>query len=204
MSEWRPAGYWSEVETASEPLLDLLADAAGEDWDLRGAIVTGESDDGETLFTLVLRHRVGDAGLVVRLGFATVSLDRPEDPVSWTDNFLDMRVQGSLPAALTLLFNEQSMGDTRDPLALDARPTSPEEDAEVLTAPWREVSTVREEDATAPETASTSSTQSSTKTEEPDVVRCEKCGAEVDVEEAESFGGFGDSEAWVHSGRCPE
>jgi hypothetical protein len=205
-------GYWEKVSTASERLLSLLDDAAGEEWTLRGAVVTGESEDGTGLHVLTLRHKVGDVGLLLRLGFAHVSLDDPEDPVAWTSNYLDMRVGGSLPSALSLLFSEDGMGDTQEPLALDARPTSVEEDAEVLSAPFREVSVVEEESGPGAESTSSDSSESgsrdprqSVEGRTPDRVKCDKCGDKIPREEAENFGSLGvGGDVWVHSGGCPE
>jgi len=204
MTDARREGYWSEVDQATSPLLDLLSEESGAEWSLRGAAVTGESEDGQTLFVLVLRHRVGDAGLVVRLGYATVSLDSPEDPVAWSDNFLDMRIQGTLPDALSLLFSEGGMGDTQDPLALDARTaTSPEEDAEVLTAPWRDVSTVEEELPEEEPRSAQDPRESVEHTETPETVQCHKCGTTLDVEDAENFGSSAIAgDVWVCSGGC--
>jgi len=205
----RPLGYWDELAAGSKPLVELIQEAAGEDWTVRGAIVPGESDDGETLFTLVLRHRVGDAGLVVRLGFCTVSLDEPQDPVSWSeDNYLDMRVQGCLPDALALLFTSDGMGDLEDPTTIDARKANVTagENAEVLEQDFQEVSTVEERDVGQSSSDHDRDTSESVEPgETSDTVRCEDCGKKIPREEAENFGsdGFG-VDVWVHAGKCPE
>jgi len=207
MSDDRPIGYWDQLSTGSESLLDLLAAASGEEWTVRGAAVTGE--DGETLFALCLRHRVGDPGLLIRLGYAVVDLSEPEDPVSWTDNLVDMRVQGSLPSALSLFFDEDGMGDPADPTALDARKPSPEEDPDVLRAPWREISTAGEFEETEiggdPDQSEERDPKRSVDGSAPDSVTCQKCGEDLPREEAVNFGSVGvGGDAWIHEGGCPQ
>ena len=186
MTEWRPSGYWDDIEAAQQALMELLSDACGEQWTLRGAAVTGAS--GSLLHVLVLRHRLGDSGPVLRLGYATADLDDHSDPVGWSDNYLDMRLQGSLPQALDALLAGGSLGDSQDPPALDAREASLEADATVLTAPYGEIANRGQDGA---------------ETDESGPVECQRCGERIPRQDATVLSGdLG--EIWVHDGGCPE
>jgi hypothetical protein len=200
----RPIGYWDELESNC-PLRGLLAEAAGEQWTLRGGVVTGQED--ETLFSLVLRHRVGDSGLILRIGYCAVDLDNPEDPVRWSENYLDMRVQGALPQALSQLFQDGSMGQTESPPMMDSRDPELREDPELPelessendreTTESSENSTSTEASGLDPKTSVTGST--------PDTVRCDQCGNQVARENAVNFGSEAiAADAWIHEGNCPD
>jgi hypothetical protein len=130
----RREDYWRTVgDGGDRSLIDVLDESAGAEWDLRAATVTGA--ESGLLFVLVVRERDGDAvDRVRRIGYASVDMSGGDDPVRWSDNYVDVRVQGSIDKALLRTFAAIDGGGATpdDPMLLDARSDRLDDDPDAL------------------------------------------------------------------------
>jgi hypothetical protein len=197
MTEARREDYWQSV---GKTALDLLLDAA-DDWTIHAATVAGADEDEETVFLAVVRSRLGDAGLLLSLRYARVAvLDRD---VAWTDNGIEMRVNGPLHEALLRSFarvgNEGLAGEQEEPLALSVltEDGNVEDDPEVLTTPLDRLRDDGDEEA--PE-GRDPRLKESREGDTSATVECQECGGQVPREDAINIGGGIGVDVWACEG----
>jgi hypothetical protein len=193
--------YWSGVEREGKALLDHLRDDADE-WDVRGAVVTGEDDDG-TLYLLALRTRVGDAGLLLSERF--YRFDPATCEGSWTGNGVTRRVQGSLIPALKVLYAAMADGEaaTDDPMLLDSREEGLDHGPELLTAPAGDLASDEDDGDGFDQLREDADTRRSVEgdpNDQPATVTCEKCDAELSRSEAVNMGSGLGVDLWICDG----
>jgi hypothetical protein len=196
MTDARREDYWDGLEDSA---VDLLLDAADE-WTIHAATVAGKTDDGDTLFLAVVRSRLGDAGLLLSLRYATVDLlDRS---VSWSDNGVEMRVSGPLTQALARSFARADSdglagAQDTDPLALSVvEDGAVREDPDLLTRP---LSTLRGDESSV-EDGRDPRLKESREGNTSDTVTCEQCGGQVPREDAINIGGGIGVDVWTCEG----
>ena len=216
----RREDYWENLENdGGEPVtpVDLVkacVETLEEPEDLLAAILTGES--GSRLFVLAWTRKVRDGNLLLTLRYVTV--DRDELDATPGQNRIRMRVQGSLLPALRVvpaaIRNDDATPD--DPMLLDGRnPDGLDHAGRALTTP---VGT----DDDQPDESESESDQpdqgdlrhdrgpkdpkrSVESDDQPETVRCDKCGERMARSDAENFGSAGiGADVWVHEGGCPE
>lgn len=199
--------YWESLG-ASESLLDVVQEAAGDDWDVRAVDVAGETESG-VLFLLVVRQRMGDNGsLILREGYARVDPDA-DRLVSWTDNYVDRRIQGSLPKALLRIYAAIDAGGAtpEDPLVLDSRDHDLNDDPEIVVegiGDEVEDEIVDEDESDEGRVAPVDRTTDPHAGAERDAHRCSECGEVADKEDLVNMGGALGQDLWVHQRACSE
>jgi hypothetical protein len=230
MTDDRPSpgaeGYWSELEDAATdggevgPTGEELLEEAHEELDepeaMLAAVATGE--EGGKLYAITFSRKVRDGHLIITQRYGTVDPEEGTATLS-SSNRLRMRMQGSLPTALRVLFSMLDDGalDDENPRMMDARSADGLDQAgNVLRTPVGDAAGVEadpgaeaddEDDDRGGEGRSVSVSESVEDRKAQarrDGYQCEECGAYGTPDDMKNMGGALGQDYWVHADRCPE
>lgn len=184
--------YWESVEADAATVLGELQEDA-DDWDILAVDLASESEDGETLFLLVIRRKVSEDGNLI-ISERYYRYDLGERSGTWLSNGIERRVTGSLTTALKVLYSALSNGDLDDddPMLIDSREDGLDHSADDLRIPVRDL----DEDDQESETESQPAVG-----DDPDKagwVRCQKCGENIHEKDAVQFGDGDLGQFYVH------
>lgn len=212
-----PEDYWEQLpDGGEETILDEIR-ASAPDWDILSATISGDAESGRVLFVLVVRRRVNEDGnLILSERYVRVDLDAddPDERVSWIDNGIERRMQGSLAAALRVLYAATTNGDTdpEDPMLIDSREDglhySPDELTESVSEllPDEDDPEIERTDSgakrvSARESVSEQANEMQQARSDP---KCQSCGRAIeDRDQATNLGSALGKDTWVHH-RCPD
>jgi hypothetical protein len=213
-----PESYWETLpDGGDETILDEIR-ASSPEWDLLSATIAGEAEDGRVLFCLVIRRRVNDDGnLILSERYVRVDLDQDDldERITWLSNGIERRMQGSLPAALRVLYAALPNGDAApdDPMLLDSRSDGLQHTAEELSTPLDELLDDEDDEPESERTESGGkrvSAHESVSEQDNDLQqarsapKCSNCGREIeDRERATNLGSALGKDTWVHH-KCPQ
>jgi len=211
---------WEQFETdggdePAETILDEIR-ASSPEWDVLSGTISGDAEDGRVLFVLVLRRRVNDDGhLILSERYVKIDLDADEDDrVTWLSNGIERRMQGSLGAALRVLYAATTNGDTdpEDPMLIDSRSDGLSYQPEELTDPIEDLvgsddePEVERTESGAKRVAANQSVseQANDLQQARSGIKCNECGRAIeDRDAAVNLGGALGKDLWVHH-RCPQ
>lgn len=200
----RREDYWERVDADAASVLDhLRADA--DEWDILGVDLASQDDEARVLFLLVIRRKVTDEGNLL-LSERYYKYDTVDREGTWLSNGIERRVNGSLTAALKVLYVALSNGDLDpdDPMLLDSRSNEGlDHDADDLTVSVRDLRDDGDDDDRADDLErQPEMKESREQSRTPDTVTCDNCGGEVAREDALNIGGGIGVDVWVHEGAC--
>lgn len=214
-----PEDYWEqdfETDGGEETILDDIR-ASAPDWDILSATISGEAEDGRVLFVLVVRRRANEDGhLILSERYVRVDLDADDrdDRVSWLSNGIERRMQGSLAAALRVLYAATTNGDTdpEDPMLIDSREDglhySPDELTQSVSEllPEEDEPEIERTDSGAKRVSARESVseQANEMQQARSAPKCQSCGRAIeDRDAATNLGSALGKDTWVHH-RCPD
>lgn len=203
-TDCKPEGYWEQIATDGsgdgETILDAIQES-GPEWDVIAVDIADQSDS--SLFLLVIRRRVSDAGnLILSERYYRYDLDDREG--SYLGNGIERRVTGTMGAALRVLYSAAANGDLGpdDPMLMDSRSSDGiDYTTDELTTPLDDGSDETDEEI---EEVEVSSAVADEEIDKAGWVRCRRCGEAVHEDDAVKYGKGDLGEFWIHDGGCPE